>query len=158
MLQYETCCRGQSVMFVSQPSTIQTSLLLFLVLFSAHALSLHARSLEFFYFLFFFYCYIIILLNCHSWIVSGLTFHGGIWARRINFGAIFHSFPCVKNRLFEWNFMSQLVRDAAAGLHLHSINKETHIWSWVGVFVAEYWALEFLQVFFYSYCSSGQTD
>lgn len=44
--------------------------------------------------------------------------------------------------------MSQLVRDAAAGLHLHTINKETHIWSWVGVFVAEYWALEFLQVFF----------
>lgn len=46
--------------------------------------------------------------------------------------------PALKIDYFEWNFMSLLVRDAAAGLHLHTINKETHIWSWVGLFVAEY--------------------
>lgn len=60
-------------MFVSQPSTIQTSLLLFLVLFSVHALSLHARSLEFFYFFFLFllfYYYIVNLSQLNSFRIN----------------------------------------------------------------------------------------
>lgn len=54
-------------------------------------------------------------------------------SRLTGLSAAFHSFPCVKNRLFEWNSISLLVRDAAVGLHLHTllIDKPTYVLGWM---------------------------